>query len=148
MSQIHKTLTSSFQLYLLFISHISFSFERTCTLVCKPALVGVPLVVCVAMGFSPPPPDQSQLLLHGFERCMYSEPCNPCGLLLSSLSWRSFPLIWLGTKVKWQCIALHCFSMTSVSCDRGGGGVVVGRGVVVIHLMLRLVFYYTNVHCY
>lgn len=49
MSQIHKTLTSSFQLYLLFSIHISFSFERTCTRVCKPTRVGVSFMVCVAL---------------------------------------------------------------------------------------------------
>lgn len=50
MSQIHKTLTSSFQLYLLFIIHISFSFERTCTPACTLTHVSVSfVVVCLAV---------------------------------------------------------------------------------------------------
>lgn len=53
MSQIHKTLTSSFQLYLLFIIHISFSFERTCTPVCTLTHAGVSfVVVCLASACS------------------------------------------------------------------------------------------------
>lgn len=143
MSQIHKTLTSSFQLYLLFIIHISFSFERTCTCVCKPTRVGVPFVVCVSV-VVPAVHCLCMELYDSYTLRLTNLMVHVCKLWDGNL----FPHIWLGTKVS---VADHFCSTIWAFCTYSfhyfstfWSGLLIGLSLLpaspLIQLILRLVF--------
>lgn len=98
MSQIHKTLTSSFQLlFIIYHPYFIFLWEdlygcvqaymcwRTLGCVC----VAVVVLTCV-----------SSLALHGVVQFIHSDTYKPLSSRLSSLRCESLPHIWLGTEVK------------------------------------------------
>ncbi len=111
MSQIHKTLTSSFQL-LFIIYHPYFIFLWEDLYGCVQAyMCCVPFVVCVHVVVLT---YVSSLPLHGVEWFVFLETCKPFGSGLSSLRCESFTHIWLGIEVKVAakfCSAIKAFRL-------------------------------------